>query len=92
MLDVTIKRLIEDIDVRNNYTGLDVFFNKNVGTISTTKAYPSDVNLTVYNRSALNNIINYKWYVRSNVDTNGYWRIGYNETENFKKEGAHNQL
>ena len=86
LLDVTIKRLIEDIDVRNNYTGLDVFFNKNVGTISTTKAYPSSVNLTIKNRSTSNNVISYKWYVRSNVDTNGYWRIGYNETENFTKE------
>lgn len=86
LLDVTIKRLTEDIDVHDNYSDRDIVFNKNSAIISTTKANPSSVNLTVYNRSALNNIINYKWYVRSKVDTNGYWRIGYNETENFKKE------
>lgn len=86
LLDVTIKRLTEDIDVHDNYSDQDVVFNKNSAIISTTKEYPSAVNLTVKNRSTSNNIINYKWYVRSKVDTNGYWEIGYNGTEDFKKE------
>lgn len=86
LLDVTIKRLTGDIDVHNNYTDLEVFFNKNIGTISTTKAYPTSVNLTVTNRSALNNIINYKWYVRSKVETNEYWKISKDASKVFTKE------
>ena len=86
LLNVTIKRLTEDISVHDNYNGSAVVFNGNVATISTTKAYPSAVNLTVKNLSKSSNVINYKWYVRSKVDTNGYWKIGYNETANFKKE------
>lgn len=86
LLDVTIKRLTGDIGVYNNYTDVEVFFNKNVGTISTTKEYPTSVDLTVTNRSVLNNIINYKWYVRSKVDTNGYWKIGKDASEVFTKE------
>lgn len=86
LLDVTIKRLIEDIDVHNNYTGLDVVFNRNVAIISTTKAHPSSINLIITNRSTSSDVISFKWYVRSKVYTYGYWRIGYNKTANFRKE------
>ena len=86
LIDVTIKRLTAFISVHDNYSGNDVVFNGNSAIISTIKAHSTAVDLTVKNRSTSYNLINYKWYVRSNVDADGYWKIGYNETVNFKQE------
>lgn len=87
LLPVTIKRLTEQIEVYNNYTSNNVVFSGNSASITTTKDNPSSVSLQIKNTSSSSNIINYKWYIRSKVETSGSWRVNYNGTATFTKSG-----